>query len=497
MNNLHQILLQPTDVLFFRDGRPMGGSLAGHTAAWPLPDVINHAFHAALHRAGFQGVHQHRRGRSGQYSDDPNHRNRKFGSLLTAGPFPVRVRDDQGKQLSQPRWFFPRPKDAQQTGTVAITLRPVRSLTRDHDDPWLASSLPDPLEYAVVNTQPPSKESGGEPWLSTAAYEAYLRDQSNPSDPSDLLSDSTIADTEYAIGIAINPGTGTTGRGEAEGKIYAAHYLRLREGWRMGLFAEALDKLDDSPGSKRDLIRALFNDHPRCIVVGGQQRLCTAERTDAPTPLPLPRGLHDGFTQLPNGKYAVKWVLLTPAIWPLIPEDSVRKIEAHPGGWLPNWICPRTGAVLLKAGDTGRHHDENRLAWRKRVRSMPNILARLVAAIVPKPIVVTGWALPNDADRPEGGAKSTHLAVPAGAVYYFEADSAEAAAQLAAALNWHGPLADPSDPSDLSDPSDSTSIRNRRSTLLGEKGYGLGVCGTWQFMSNPSDPSELSNQPSN
>jgi len=92
--------------------------------------------------------------------------------------------------------------------------------------------------------------------------------------------------------------------------------------------------------------------------------------------------------------------------------------------------------------------------------------------------------LANDADRAEGGAKSTHLAVPAGAVYYFEADSAEAAAQLAAALNWHGADTQP------------TTLRNRRSTLLGEKGFGLGVCGTWQFYrpdpsdrSNPSDPS--------
>lgn len=93
---------------------------------------------------------------------------------------------------------------------------------------------------------------------------------------------------------------------------------------------------------------------------------------------------------------------------------------------------------------------------------------------MPKPLVVTGWALPNPADPErdtEGGAKSTHLAVPAGAVYYFEADTPEAATALANALNWHG--ATP-----------GTAIKNRRSTLLGEKGYGLGVCGTWQFFAD-------------
>ncbi len=48
---MNTILLQPTDVLFFRDGRPMTGSLAGHGAAWPLPNVINAAVHAGLTEA--------------------------------------------------------------------------------------------------------------------------------------------------------------------------------------------------------------------------------------------------------------------------------------------------------------------------------------------------------------------------------------------------------------------------------------------------------------
>jgi len=482
-NQLHQILLQPTDVLFFRDGRPMEGSLAGHTAAWPLPNIINHAFHAALHRAGLANVHSHRRGRSGNYSEDPNHRDRKFGCLLTAGPFPVRVPNKNGKTTPPLEWFFPRPKDAQLPGTVAVTLRPV-------EGKWQScSSLPTPLQYAVGNTLPPTKDATGEPWMSPQAYYRYLQDPSAPSAPSDrsdLLTDSALADTEATIGIAIDPATGTTGHGEAEGKIYSACYLRLRDEFRLGLFAEAADK------EGGDLIRALFNDFPQSIIVGGQQRLCTAHRTDAPKPLPLPRGLSnpEAFKFLSGGKFAVKWVLLSPAIWPEINGRDKTGITDHPGGWLPNWVCPETGRVLLKSGDTERKPSETREAWRRRVRSLPSISARLVAAIVPKPIVVTGWALPNDADRPEGGAKSTHLAVPAGAVYYFEADSAEAAAHLAAALNWHGPLVNPSDPAD---PANFTTIRNRRSTLLGEKGFGLGVCGTWQFyrpdQSDQSDPS--------
>ncbi|MBE2202955.1 MAG: hypothetical protein IAE94_01250, partial [Chthoniobacterales bacterium] len=110
---MNTLLLEPTDILFFRDGRPMSGSLAGHGAAWPLPTVTNAALHAALHRAAINGTHGH----------DHHHRNgeritdaRKFGSLVTVGPFPV---------LRSGAWLFPRPLDAGQPGSTATTYLPL------------------------------------------------------------------------------------------------------------------------------------------------------------------------------------------------------------------------------------------------------------------------------------------------------------------------------------------------------------------------------------
>jgi len=208
--------------------------------------------------------------------------------------------------------------------------------------------------------------------------------------------------------------------------------------------------------------------------------------------LPLPKGLSSRaeFGPLPNGKLAVKWVLFSPAVWPEIPamkKDGTAQ-NPHPGGWLPNWVFlhwdaekrevmpdNRNGSVLLTSGQGVRK------SQRTRSSTGGPIAARLVAALVPKPIPVTGWALPNDTDRTEGGAKSTHLAVPAGAVYYFEADSEADAVALANAINWHGPT-------------NGTEIQNRRSTLLGEKGYGLGVCGTWEFF---PDTANSANSPGN
>lgn len=427
---MNTILLQPNDVLFFRDGRPMSGASSGHGAGWPLPSVLNHALHAALHRAGFEQSHEHRRGRSGKYGEE---RDRRFGSLKTVGPFPVRVTSG-GKD-----WCFPRPLDAADSGGAALL-------------PWNfrgTSSLPAPLLYPVGSRRPPAKETF-KPWLSTAAYVNYL--QGGDLGPG-LFSDADLLDTEHAYGIEISPETGTV----VEKRFYSAHYLRLKPDWRMGLLGEAVDKDFAHPEHGTDLVRALLTGHGARIIAGGQQRVCTAVLEREPgRALALPQG-----PEIIGNR--VKWVLLTPSIWP--------KIGDHPGGWLPSWVDHGNGQVLLLDGP-----GNNAARRRNRPPGKP-IGARLVAAVTGKPVPVTGYALPNESEsaRPEaGGAKSTHLAVPAGSVYYFEAESPEAAKRLAAALNWHGETS-------------GMEIKNRRSTLMGEKGFGMGVCGSWQFF--PSDPS--------
>ncbi len=456
---MNTLLLQPTDVLFFRDGRPMGGASAGHGAAWPLPTVTDAALHAALHRSELPG-HSHRRGGSGIYSNAEDHRDRCFGSLVTAGPFPVSPHGS---------WFFPRPLDL--TGAdLQPTLFPAALAG--------ASSLPTLLRYVVASSAVPTKDSAAKTWISTSAFDRYLRRDVATLAATEALDDGDFFDSESTIGIGIDAERGTQD-GE---RIYSAHYLRLREGWRLGLFAKTDEKVNDDPKVRCDLIKQLFNT-PDHIIVGGQQRICTATQVDSPR-LPLPRGLGSGFA-VHDGKHLVKWILLTPALWPQIEAGESKRgtvREAHAGGWLPTWIRPGDGQVLLRQVDekerrARRRSNERGEGYQTDRGGAVAISARLVAAIVPKPIVVTGWALPNDADRPEGGAKPTHLAVPAGAVYYFEAHAShelgttaeQEAAKLADALNWHG--AD----------SASTTIKNRRSTLLGEKGFGLGVCGTWRF----------------
>jgi hypothetical protein len=342
----------------------------------------------------------------------------------------------------------------------------------------------------VGSALPPSKDRKAEPWLCKEAFQRYLEGNGTQEvEPEEALDDCEIFDAEHSIGIGIDPQTGTTGSGDASGKIYSAHYLRLRDDWRLGVLAKAEDKKFQYERHQNDLIAALLDGGQHRIVIGGQQRVCTAEivhSNNIPIPPQLPIGKTTGFHKSKGGRVLVKWVLLSPAVWPQILDKDKDgnplsdrdglPIRSHPGGWIPNWVDAGDGSVLLRHRTSDRSRDYSGSKARRVSQVDEPISAQLVAALIPKPLVVTGWALPDETSGERGGAQSTHLAVAAGAVYYFKADAEQEAGKLAASLNWHGAELRP------------RTIRNRRSTLLGEKGFGLGVCGTWDFYEDIAGP---------
>jgi len=438
---VNTLFFDPADVLFFRDGRPMSGSLAGHGDSWPLPSAMNAALHAALHRDYHGEVHTHRSARNGKILN--NDREWKFGSLVTVGPFPVCTNG------SAPTWFFPRPLDAinevekKNSEEPKVTFLPL-------DNHQGGSSLPKLLRYPVANLEAASKDTPKN-WWSTGSWSAYLGVESPGSNAVHFKNNGELYNSEHSYGIGIDPESGTA----EEGMFYSAHSLRLGPGIVLGLLAKSRDKGLNGG----DLLQTVFDptsSDSNKIIVGGQQRMCTVSltKTAATLPLPLPVGMISGFEK-PDGKYLVKWVLLTHSIWPVVGE--------HAGGWMPNWVDNDSGDVKLLDGP-GKN-----FAVRHKVDQGKEIKAKLVAAIVGKPVVVAGYAEHNDAAPERVGNKSTHLAVPAGSVYYFKAETKGDAEALAAALNWHG--------SDTT----GTTIKNRRSTIMGEKGFGLGVCSTWDF----------------
>jgi len=396
---MHQLLLQPADVLFFRDGRPMTGASIGHGAGWPLPNVLNAALHAALHRAFVEkqadgrSVTKVGRSHARAYKGENGKRlyaaegdDRFFTDVWTVGPFPVK----------NGQWFFPRPADAQEKAGPAVTLQPYFAAGGALRPPrW--SSLPLPLELPVADTREATKNKP-EPWLTARALKAYLGADAGDLTSADFAADSYFADTEYTVGIGIDPSTQTTGQGDAEGQIYSAQYLRLVEDARLGLLAGDNDT---------QTIQELF-PKPCQIIVGGQQRACRVEPSIFPAdkPLPLPPGLTAPakLERSAAGKYLIKWVLLTPAVWPEIAggkDASGRALQPHSGGWLPNWVAlkwnpksgraeddERNGAVLLRLRPE-RGQGQHRRAWRDAVQESERVKARLVAALVPKPINIT------------------------------------------------------------------------------------------------------------
>lgn len=410
---MRTIELQPVDTLFFRDARPMqaGAGSGGHGAHWPLPTVMHEALRTALLR--LSGTLPSGKTKSVRYRTPAGTKlrtfaTREFESLRTIGPFPLR----------SGMLFFPAPADliTDSAGRPAI-LSPISSASGQSNLPasWLK-----PVASRVRAGKTPRWE-----WISKASLHRYLESAESMEAPEQA----ELFDSEHRIGIALDNRT----RAAAEGKLYAAEHLRLRAGVTLWM-AASLSKRDTAANSVNAIDRLMGE----CLTLGGESRMCRV----------LP-AREDLLTQLPRLKdLRIKWVLATPAVFR--------------GGWLPNWVSDGTGEVQLKAGDTERLPEEDRKAWRERVRAMPPIRARLVAACIPKSQAFSGWDLALDTNTGDdsvqpGGPKPTVLAVPGGAVFYFEAEDMESSVALVAALHCR-----------------------TQSDFFGEKGMGFGFCGRWK-----------------
>jgi CRISPR-associated protein Cmr3 len=408
--------LHPVDTLFFRDARPMeaGAGSGGHGANWPLPPVVHAALRTALLRQvgdihPRRSVQGHRRFRDGKLVNDPWIFTTAFRSLHTRGPLPVR----------DGRLFMPRPLDLVPVGVKgAGLLNPVTA-------PTGASNLP--VQWLHPITVPGRADKRLLPeWVPLDAFITALAGRVPVLTDHDPLSD-----CEHRLGIELNDNTGAA----VEGRLYTAEHLRLREGVRLWVETALTDR---APLENKATLDSILNI---VFPLGGESRMVRCESSAVLPPA----------VDKPSGRF-VKWVLSSHAVFS--------------GGWRPNWVDETTGQVLLKQGEVDRFPQESRQDWRKRVRQLPQVKARLVAACVAKPIHFsgwdTGWTPPGDVQAAPGGAKPTLLAAPAGSVYYFLTETDEDGQMLVDAL--HG---------------------RTRSDFLGEKGLGWGFCGTW----NPVDVS--------
>ena len=387
----HAFTLEPRDLLFLRDARPMAASDAGLGANWPRPDQLWNALINAFHRQWPEpqswdgtGKHTFRDKQLAEHDGKSKDKNAdssfRFGALKTVGPFPC-----HGNTL-----YLPCPLDLGM-----------------HLVPCADTDLPAPLTHAFL----PRKQGKQKPreWLSMPDYGRYL-DQDDPSDPS---VSSELYDVERNIGIAINGETQTT----VEGQLYQAEYLRLRQGVALAFEAEC----DLKPRGVKEIVDLFARpDRPETLVIGGQQGVARLRTQEA--------GLR--WPQAEIKTLRLRWTLLSPAVFN--------------AGWRPDWVGVDGRVMLPKAV---RAPGMSRAEWKALAAKSDGFSAKLVAARVGKPLAFSGWDLKT-------GPKPTLLAVPAGSCYIFDCGTVEEARALAAALSPDRP----------------------RSTMYGEKGFGIGLC---------------------
>ena len=393
--NWHELTMRPRDLLFFRDAKPMEASSVGCGANWPLPNLMHDSLINAMKKqwpASQEWEFSHKHPNAKDRREDLA--NLRFGGLQTTGVFPCR--DEM--------LFFPRPADLEHDGNQMV-LQCFRG----------SCNLPPYLKIGCAISGEPSKKRGPE-WITEDSMRRYFDGEKLNFEKKTQ----PLFDCENRTGIAIDPESGAA----MKSKLYLAEYLRLRENVTLKGFA-ACESVCRGKNAT-DVLEKFFTEESSLdVVIGGQQGVAQVTKHPCVESLAatLPGG--DGI-----GCY-LKWVLLTPAVF-----DS---------GWLPDWVNAESGEVLLPSEKPERRVDESRADWR--LRFTESLKARLIAVRMEKSQVISGWNLRKAGPRP------TRLAVPAGMVYWFKADTPADAAALCAALQGRF-----------------------KSNYYGEKGFGLGIC---------------------
>lgn len=398
--------IEPIDVLFFRDAIPMGAGVGkGAGSRLPFPTTLHEAFRSSLLISIGKAVSEKtidgrpreaiRKGNwHEQIKESPvKIAAREFRSLNVVGPFPYLDKKEKGGL------FLPVPLDC--------SLQDPQNKEEKKDDKlcekdrkfilhrlqllWDKSQLfnrdgnPDAmLRCLPVATRPPSKESELKGYWTVEQYKEYLAGTKEftfyPTRQSEFWKE------EHRVGVQINPETFAS----EEGKIYAGVYMRPEKEFRFACQlilkdprngeAEALEKLD-------------------WLLFGGEHRLAKLASATEKDPFADELFKPPGAPQT-NGPILLKWILVTPAIF------------AH--GSLPGWCVE----------NRGKNAPPGFVALDMKGR------ASLVSWCVGRPVTVSGF------DVVDWRAKDTLLAVPAGSVYYFLCENADAANELAEKLHW-------------------------------------------------------------
>jgi CRISPR-associated protein Cmr3 len=206
------LLIEPHDVLLFRDGKPFsaGTDIRARSLFPPTPFTIQGSIRARVLFSSGVSPGDYAQGSTPaaqqlrQLIGTPQG---SYGTLHFRGPFLARQENGQ--------WscYFPLPADVVRAGGSYRVLQPLK------DSPW-ASNLPDNLQSPWIRTTEHLEEAQG--WISEAELRRYLRGVA----PSEVHKECEFVEREHRFGIAMERDRRTV----RESYLYLAEFLRLKEG---------------------------------------------------------------------------------------------------------------------------------------------------------------------------------------------------------------------------------------------------------------------------
>jgi CRISPR-associated protein, Cmr3 family len=291
------LVIQPHDVLLFRDGKPFsaGTDIRARSLFPPTPFTIQGTIRARIlfssgvspadYVQGTTPAAQKLRNLIGSPQGS-------YGQLRLKGPF--LAKQENGRWVR----YFPLPADIVRLGGSYRLLQPLK------DSPW-QSNLPANLQTPWIQTTEHPEEARG--WISEEELGRYLQGKA----PTKVHEESEFVEREHRFGIAMERGRRTV----RESYLYLAEFLRLKEGVAFWIDVEGLSETD--LGGKTGFLQ-----------LGGEARAAYYEVRESGlgSLLSPPNPLPDRF----------KVVLLTPA-W-------------FSGGWVPqdgDWGQFFNGSVQL------------------------------------------------------------------------------------------------------------------------------------------------------
>jgi CRISPR-associated protein Cmr3 len=422
------LAVTPHDPIIARDGRPFGKDqgIRMRSLDWPYPSVLAGSLRTMLGKMN-----------GGSFDDVVT----KLLDISVAGPLPMK-----GTQL-----FLPLPKDIlarEENGNlVAIPLRPAVMGTGEGCDLPDGSLLPTMIPEAIEDDFKPKKlpafwsMAKMIEWLANPSGFNFTlcRDPKKEDDETKRCDDEKIRECwqddpdfleapkkDERIHTGIDAKTGAAA--VEEGLLFMSVGLDLsttEEGGSICLAAKV-----EADGIFEELISKLDDIHP----LGGERRLVQWSQIDEPIGWNCPDKISSKLAELNSGK--IRMVLATPAIFS--------------NGWLPGWlnlITKEDGKEILEGIPPGAT-DGRKL--------------KLVSACIDRWRPISGWS----AEAKSRGPKAIRRMVPAGSVYFFEAQNGKEASALAKS-RWLESVCDK--PQDCKD------------------GFGLAVWGVWEEAKKEED----------